>query len=287
VRAVPQLLPSLKAWESNQKVQQRAAGPDSWGHPAATWEQAFTRSYKVANYLLGQTPLPLKLTLLLVPDGSVYDKTVVQTGVDYVPITLAFYFPSEASETDALTASRFSALVAAMTTSAYEYQHIFVFTETIKPIGNNKADKAINDEARSQCWSDSVFLALTSGTHTESKWDAAQETVLTETGRDTSAQTKRQPNDGGIERRYSDAWRWGRYLEAKNVSAYLLARGRRDAKVLSNEPEATNAVMSMCRAITQHPLDLTAGEYPTSQVEYVPFFPSGLSPQKPGSPNPD
>lgn len=289
VRAVPSLLASWKTWQNDKKVQQRAADPDDWSHPAATWEQAFTRAHKVVNYLLGRPPLPLKLTMLLVPDGSAYNKAFVQTGPDFVPLTFAFYYPLAASETKALTASRFSALVEAVSTTVYEYQHVLIATEIIKPMGKNETDKTINDETRSQCWSDSTFLALTSGTHTESTWNPAlaREALLAgSSGRVTSQETgtpagDAQEDDQQMQRHYSDAWRWGKYLEAKSISVYLRMRGLREAKVVSNEPAAMNAVLSACRAMTQRPLDLTSGDYPASQVEYVPFFPPGaLDPSK-------
>ena len=282
VRAVASLLPSWKAWENDGKVQLRAAGPDDWDHPAASWEQAFTRAYKVVNYLLGRDPLPLKLTVLLVPDGSAYQKNFVEDEAGPVPLTFAFYYPSSASATHELTARRFSALVEIVATSVYEYQHIYFFTETIKHVGNNLADKTINEEARSECWSDAAYLALTSGTHTEHKWDAAagRDALLAGEGRHKTPGPGKQPDTIEVERRFSNAWPWGKYLAAKTVSSYLRAKGFPEARVMSNEPEAMNAVMSLCRAMTQHPLDLTAGDYPAPAVEYAPFFPTTLGRQK-------
>lgn len=286
VQAVPSLLPSWKAWQSDKKVQQRALEPDNWDHPAANWQQAFTRAYRVVNYLLGRPPLPLKLTLLLVPDGTAYNKVLVQTGTGFVPLTFAFYYPPPDSDSNSLTAARFASLVEAVARSVYEYQHILVATNVIQPIGNNETDKTINDETRSQCWSESIFLALTAGTHTETTWTPAPEVLFQENTRhDISSETQKQAgvsqeNNQGIQRRYSDAVLWARYLEAKSVFSYLQQRALPDGKVASNDPAGMNAVLSVCRAMTQRPLDLTAGPYPATQVEYTPFFPARLGSDK-------
>src|SRR6266481_2648617 len=146
VRAVSSLLPSWRAWQNDKKVQQRSTS-DDWGHPAATWEQAFARASKISRYLLGRRPLPAKLTLLLVPEGSAYKKDFAQTGTDFVPLTFAFYYPVAATESDALTASRFSSLIDAVSRAMYEYQHVLTETQVIQPTGNNETDRVINMEA--------------------------------------------------------------------------------------------------------------------------------------------
>jgi hypothetical protein len=275
VLAVPSLLPSWKAWQDDKKVQQRIASQDDWSHPAANWEQAFSRSYKVVNFLLGRPPLPMKLKVLLIPDGSAYHKDFVQTGDGFVPLTFAFYYPS--SENKELTGARFSALVEAVSKSIYEYQHVMDDTGMIKLIGKDETDQTINDEARSHCWYDSNFFALTSGTHTSVRWNppTPQDLMAASATHNTSLVTGKQDAEGEQEkkRNFSDAALWGRYLEAKSISAYLQERGIRDGEVLSNDPARMNAVLSLCRAMTQQPLDLTAGAYPASKVDYVAFFP--------------
>ena len=287
VRAVPSLLPSLKAWQSDKEVQMAAGDHENWGHPAASWEQAFARAYKVVNYLLGRPPLPMKLTLLLVPEGSAYKKAFVQTGDGFIPLTFVFYYPSAASETDALTSERFSAMVEAVSKSVHEYQHTLVDTLAIKPMGNNEVDKIINSEIRSQCWAHSTTLALASGTASDLKWNPALPNELSERhkGHGTSREASKPAGDVQDSarpkpRRFTDAGLWAGHLFAKNVSAYLLERGFAEPKVVYYDPAAMNTVLSLCVAITQHPRDLTVGLYPPSEVEYVPFFPSSLSPEK-------
>jgi hypothetical protein len=267
VRAVPSLVPSWETWKNDPRVQIRAQGPDDWSHPVATWEQAFGRAYKVVEYLLGRPPLPMKLTLLLFPKASAYDKIVVREDASAIPLTLAFYYPPA---TEPGTPARYEAMLLAVSTSIYEYQHPYPQLEAIAPMGENKTDKVINDEARSQCWYDSTFLALTANTHSETAWNPAPPGKI--------PPGERHPNE---KRRYEDAWEWGVYLELGMVSDYLKQRGIAHNTVLSNDPAGMNAVLSACRALTQRPFDLTSGPYPPAQIGFVPFFPDPLPPPRP------
>ncbi len=289
VRAVPSLLPSWEAWKRDKRFLLRSQGQDDWSHPVATWDQAFSRAFKVASYLLGKPPLPMKATILLVPDGTSYHKVFTQMGDAFIPLTFAFYYPSSESGSYELTSERFSALVDAVATMLYEYQHVLVSTNAIGPVGTNITDKTINDESRSHCWGHSTLLALTSGSHTNITWDpaaaravlfadSASQNISLEAGDQPSAAGRVEENAG---RRYPDALLWGRELEFKNLFLYLRERGIREPKVQSNDPAAMNAVLSFCRATTQHPRDLTAGTYPPAEVEYVPFFPPSLTADKP------
>jgi hypothetical protein len=278
VRAVPSLLPSLKAWQSDKEVQAAASDPDNWSYPATSWEQGFARAYKVVSYLLGRPPLPMKLTLLLVPKGSAYEKVFDQTGNDFIPLTFAFHYPAAGSESDTLTAERFSAMVEAISQFVHEYQHTLVDTKAIEPTGKDQTDKTINSEIRSQCWTHSTALALASGTISYLKWNPTLPDELIERKKGHNLRENPQPKP----RRFSDAYLWAGHLVAKNLSAYLLERGYAEAKVEYSDLAGMNAVLSFCAAITQHPRDLTLGSYPTSQVEFVPFFPSSLSSHKQG-----
>ena len=277
VRAVPSLLPSLKAWQNDKGVQSAGSGSNEWDHPATTWEEAFARAYKVVNYLLGRPPLPTKLTLLLVPTGSAYEKVFDQTGNDFIPLTFAFHYPEAASESDALTSDRFSAMVEAISQAVHEYQHTLVDTKAIEPMGKDQTDKTINSEIRSQCWTHSTALAVASGTDSYLKCNPTLPDELSERKTGHNPQENPQPKP----RRFSDAYLWAGHLVAKNISAYMLERGFPEAKVEYNHLAGMNALLGFCAAITQHPRDLTSSVYPRSEVEYVPFFPPSFSPPKP------
>lgn len=261
VRAVPSLLPSWRVWEKDPKIAQRAQSPDDWSHPAATWHQAFNRAHKVATYLLGREPLALKITVLLIPEGTPYEKSFADTEGNPVHLTFAFYYPTGPDDADAI-ANRFSALVTVLATTMHEFEHVLSYSRMIKGVGRGKTDQAINDEARGLCWSYATTLALTSGSHTELQWPPLSQT----------------PSTFGVsrphKRQFSDALPWALYFESRSTSSYLAERGITDLTVRSNDPAAMNAVLSACRAMTQTPFDLTAGPYPTSEIRFMPFFPT-------------
>ena len=287
VRAIPSLLPSLKAWQSNKEVQLDASSPDSWAHPAASWEQAFARAYKVVSYLMGRAPEPAKLTVLLIPKGRTYKKAFVETEKGLIPLTFAFYYPPDPSEMDTLTSDRFSALVKAVSNVVHEYQHALVDTMAIASPGKNETDRAINSEIRSQCWTQSAILALTSGTASSLNWNTAlpDELIERSSGNKTSQGPKPMANNAKESprpkaRRYSDANLWAGHLLAQNVSAYLLSRGFPEPKVVNSQSSGMNAFLSVCRALTQRPRDLTAGPFPAARIKFVPFFPGSSTARK-------
>ncbi len=168
----------------------------------------------------------------------------------------------------------------------YEYQHLLVDAKMIAAVGDTRGDRAANDEARSQCWSDAVFLALNAGTKTSMEWRISRARAAVSL---LQQSTRYDVNSGGTggagasrDARarvpYPEAYAWGRFFEVESLVGYLRARGLSKLTVVDNRPDAMNAVMSVCRAMTRHPLDLAARNgYPASQVRFVPFFPANIS----------
>ncbi|MDT8069001.1 MAG: hypothetical protein ROO76_12630 [Terriglobia bacterium] len=205
--------------------------------------------------------------MILVPEGTMYEKTVIRDAQGYVPLTFAFYYP----EADSSENSHFSAMSDAVARSIYEYQHVLYRNGTVSPIGTSNVDRSINDESRSQCWYDSALLSLTAGTHSVSRWGADPYMKRIKIGSEsalavvTSSGDVRKPS-------FSDTAPLGVGVEAETVAAYLRSRGTATAQVVSNDLGAMNAVLSVCRALTQNPHDLATREYPIEQVRFVPYF---------------
>jgi hypothetical protein len=289
VRAVASILPSLNAWQNDKEVQSDANAQDDWSYPATTWNSAFGRAYQIADYLLGRPPLRAKITILLVPAGSAYKKVITQTGNGFVPLTLAFNYPASALESEALTSARFSALVEAIAESVHEYQHLLVDTREIQAIGSGETDRTINSEIRSQCWYQSATFAVASGTTSSFKWnpklpDALIDHSTKQSSADqTMSHSEMEESNRLKTRRFSDADLWAGHLFARNVSSYLAETGFPDPNVMNNNSAGMNRVLSLCRAITQHPRDLTSERYPASQVQYAPFFPANLASRNTGN----
>jgi hypothetical protein len=267
VEADPTLLPSWKAWQSDKKVQKSARLPeDDWNYPALDWRRAFERAHQVVSYLLGSQPLPLDATVVLVPEGSAYHQTFDQEEGDAIPLTLGLYYPSGASLSSDNQFERFTALIGAVSGIIREYERILVATGAIKPMGKDEAARTVNQEGQSICWDESTFLALAAGTHFVSRlrWDQ----------QGSADQLAHYPPTAI---KLSDAVYWGALREAESIGWYLEFRGMRNHTFSAKNPAAMNAVLSVCRAMTQHPFDLTTGAYPAPQVQYVPFFPATLA----------
>lgn len=284
VKAVPSAAPELRARLASQeteKIRRQNARSGSRTHAAVGWGLVFRRAHRVARYLLGHHPPALHATVLLLPPGVKYFRAITRTGRRYLPLTLAFSWP----RSNRLEES--ASLVHAVASTVYEYQHLLVDSKIIPTVGKTRGDREANDEARSHCWSQATFLALESGTKAYVEYKVfrsrapvaramSEESMPKLTARDEVRVLAWAP--GREPRiRFSDGWAWGTFFEVKSLASYLQQRGIPDLKVVADKPTQMNAVLSVCRAMTQHPLDLTATDgYPPSKVKFVPFFPTSL-----------
>jgi hypothetical protein len=294
VKAVPSAVPGWKAWLTSKKIaklRQEDARPGSWAHAAAGWDSAFGRAHRVVRYLLGRQPPALHATLLLLPPGVKYSRAITRTGNHYFPLTLAFNWPTSNQLAEP------ASLAKAVTTTVYEYQHLLVDSNVIPPTGRTAGARAANDEARSHCWSQSTFLALESGTEAYIEYKVSRSRVPTTTAvleesmpkltvREEVQAQKRAPGRRP-HIRFSDGLAWGTFFEIQSLANYLQLRGNPKLRVTADEPSQMNAILSVCRAMTQQPLDITATDgYPPSKVKFVPFFPANLkAPKRKSSPN--
>ncbi|MGH9865258.1 MAG: hypothetical protein ACRD4H_07575 [Candidatus Acidiferrales bacterium] len=271
VEADPSLLPSWNAWESQDRVKKSAQLPaDDWSYPAFDWRRAFERVHRVVSYFLGHEPLGLDTTVILIPEGAAYHETVDQVEDSAVPITLGFPFPAETSSSRIDQANRFAALLQAPAETINRYYQVLVAEGFTAQVGQDEAAKEVNAEAEGICWYEGVSLALTAaGPHFHSSLHWNQQTSAAEL-------THHPPTKIQL----ADAAYWAGLREAESISGYLESRGMKNYTFSGKDPAAMNAVLSVCRAMTQHPVDLTTSAYPPSQVQYVPFFPVPLNSKK-------
>ncbi len=269
VEADPSLLASWGAWESFGRVKKSAQLPaNDWSYPAFDWTRAFERIYRLLSYLLGHEPLGLDATLILVPEGTAYHASVDRVEDAAVPITLGFHFPAEASSSKLDQAKRFGAVLQASTDTINRYYDVLVAEDLTTQIGQDEAAKRVNEEAVGICWSESMSLVLMAAGpryHSSLHWN-----------QQASASDLAHYPPTKIQ--LADAFYWAGLREAESISGYLEAKGMKNHTFSGKDPAAMNAVLSVCRAMTQHPLDLTISAYPPSQIQYVPFFPDPLGP---------
>ena len=149
----------------------------------------------------------------------------------------------------------------------HEYEHVLIYSQIVKAVGHDETDREINDEARGG-----------SAGASPPRSPSSQEVTASCTGRPGKMTPLLLGSPSRAKRRYSDAFFWAQYLGGKSTAAYLRERGRSDLTILSNDAAGMNAFLSACRAMTQAPMDLTACPYPSSQIQYVPFFPDAVEP---------
>lgn len=276
VEAVPSIAPNwndFQAQARTKKVIQEAEQSQNWLHTASNWTLAFERAHRVALYLLGREPLPLRVTLLLIPDGVKYNKQITERRTDGAPLTLAFYWQD----------SKPATFLEDVATTMYEYQHLLVDSKMIPAEGHGIGDQTTNDEARSQCWSDATNLALLAGSSSRMEWKASNaQAALALLQQSEQIEANDRGNgtttngDRGDRIPYADAYLYGRLFEVESVSGYFQEKGL-SLYVEAKDLNRVNSFMSVCRAMTQSPADVTNGGYPAAQVQYVPFFPPNLS----------
>lgn len=277
VMAVPSLAKQWRTFQAEQHtqtVEAEAEQSGNWLHTVLTWKLAFERAHRTAKYLFGHDPLALHLTLLLVPDGTRYDKEVTEKRSDALPLTLAFYWSK----------SNPTSFLGAVSTTMYEYQHLLVDDGAISSMGNGLGNQTANDEARSQCWSDSTFLALIAGSSSHMEWklsNAKAAAALLEESEQRQVSTA--GDDSHTDHRtngeipFSEAYMWGRFFEVQSIASYFRLQNIPSIRVEAKDINRISSIMSVCRAMTQAPADVTNGGYPPSQVKYSSYFPSQLS----------
>ncbi|MEJ2008488.1 MAG: hypothetical protein P8Z30_10100 [Acidobacteriota bacterium] len=266
VKAYPTLLPSWRAWLTSRKARKWLKTPDSWSHPAPNWQQGFERSYKVVAYLLGREPVPLRATILLVPEGTSYHKTITQQAANYAPMTLAFYYPASSSHSGHAQLMGWAALVEALSYTVYEYEQVVLATDAArKALGRSRVDRLFSNTALGMCWAESAALALQTGQHAYMEFNPRMVVSKRPSSGAQFGPSGRAKGSKASEQAAS------RFVERYN--SYVRDLGLHKQKVSQRDPKAMNRVLNFYRAITAYYLDLADGRQPPSHVQFTPFFP--------------
>jgi hypothetical protein len=116
---------SYKLWLRSKRAhacQAKVVNSSSCG--VLDWDKAFRRLYKTTAYLLGKAPLPLWVRLDLVPDGDGFRTTWFWRSQQYVPLQFAVWYPTKKNSTATNQRRKTHALLDAVATVAYEFQHV-------------------------------------------------------------------------------------------------------------------------------------------------------------------
>jgi len=266
VKADPTLLPSWRAWQRSKKARRWVKTPDSWSHPTPNWQHGFERTYKVVAYLMGCEPLPLRATILLVPEGSSYHETITQQAANYAPMTFAFYYPISSSHSHHAQDGRFAALVEPFLYMVVEYEQVVLATDPAsKTLGRSRVDRLFSNVALGTCWAESTALALQAGQHGYMEFDPRRVVSKRPSSGAQFGTLGRAKDSKALEPAGSHV--------VERFNSYIRDLGLHKQKVSQRDPKAMNRVLNFCRAATAYYLDLTEGRQPPSRVQFKPFFP--------------
>lgn len=267
VKADPSLLPSWNVYANSERVKKSAAlAGNDWSYPVFEWKRGFERVYLLASYLLGREPAPLNATILLVPEGQEFESTFDQAASAEVPITLGFHFPADTSPTKTEQAKRDTTVLQAIMEMAHQYSRVLVDKNLVLVRGTDESSRTVNKEADGACWAESADLVFAaSGGHFRFRIQWNQQTSGEELAHHPPSTIPREK-----------IGYWASLRQAESISGYLEMRRLKNRNFSSKNLGPMNAVLSVCRAMTQSPVDLAAGPYPPSQILDVPFFPDKL-----------
>ncbi len=256
VKATAPVLASWQRWARSSDARACAANA---ALPCAPldWNVAFRSLYQTAAFLLGRPPLPLNLNLSLFPAKETFSLRVKHTRRTAVPLVFAFSYPTSAKTDSATQFSRLNALVHAVTTTGYEFQHVEYAA------GISKGPQffgALKNEANSECWRLSAKLVLLAG--------RPGTVLLPRISRSDMESTAALIGD---RLRYSTASTWGPLLMQRDLARYLEEKNPGMARHVLTHVSTTNypimnEVLTYCRGYTRYPGQIDQKPIPNSRV---------------------
>lgn len=251
IQGTPKVATAWQAWKA--QAQLRCVHTQSRTCREANWRTAFGTLYATAAYLMGHTPLPLHLRLLLIPAGDGYRSRIVRQAQARVPLEFGFAFPVDTT-TPGFPKQVTQALLKAVSVIGYEVQHVeYAAGKTAgpaKPIGA----KTTKNEANSECWRLSFDVTwLHSG--------AASISFLEELGLTWKLNTALTAGKNG----FTEAAVNGPAYLQRGLARYLLSRypklddGNGEINITSGDVNARRALLAYCRAFIKYPGTLLSG----------------------------
>ncbi|MGI0133720.1 MAG: hypothetical protein ACREBW_02020, partial [Candidatus Micrarchaeaceae archaeon] len=164
------------------KVQGSAAVAKSWqiwlNHGAQTntqtasgsqsvtlnWQHGFETLWKITAYILGQKPLPMQLTLTLIPNNQTFEQVVTRSDGNKVPVVFSAWYPTTMKITAAATQKRFHYYAESLAIVGGLLERVELTRGvTAAPAAPGKG-RTIKDRANAFCWRLAGRPAIAAGT---------------------------------------------------------------------------------------------------------------------------
>lgn len=167
VRATPAVALSWRHWLSASRGQ---VEPDSQANDEGMfarhglgWQHGFERLWMISRYLLNVPPLPMKITLILLPHGMPYHLRVMTKDAERVALPIVSGYPVARAESRAVVIKQFHAYMLALAAIGGQLARVELAAGQLAAPGQGRG-RLIKDFANAGCFHVSAALGLAAGT---------------------------------------------------------------------------------------------------------------------------
>lgn len=230
------------------------------------WDAALTRLYRAVAYLLGKPPSPLDLRLQLLPRGQGFQARVLHQSRHAVPLEFTFWYPAGAATDSATRQAREQALLYAVTTVGYEFQHVEYAAGISAGPGSPLGPHLLKDEANSSCWRLASQLVILAG-----RTDVV--TIPRVTRQDMALRAAVFGNTVHVQ----NAALWGPVLLKHDLGEYLARivvthAGSSHFRIAATDYPLMNQILTYCRGFTRYGGDSAKGPMPEGAIAHTLFW---------------
>ncbi|MGH8280313.1 MAG: hypothetical protein ACRETQ_12235 [Gammaproteobacteria bacterium] len=230
------------------------------------WNRAMVKLYQTVAYLLGKPPLPMNLRLNLIPPKQGLRIKVSHESRNAVPLEFSFWYPTEIINQPSNLKSGSPALIFALSTVAYEFQHVEYATKGTAGPRHPPGPRYLKDEANSACWKLSVRLVLLA----DQKQSVTIERVTDDDLRQFAATYGNR-----VEMR--TAALWGPELLKHDLGSFLArtpsASSHSSPLVISTQNYVQmNRVLTYCRGYSRYGGNIAKNPMAPTEVAKTPFW---------------
>lgn len=252
---------SWKIWLQHGAQQSGITTAD--GQPATLdWQHGFERLWKVTNYLLGEKPLPMRLTLTLIPNKQAFQGSVTRSSDDKVPVVFSAWYPTTTKVTKPAAQKRFHYYAESLAIAGGMLERVEL-ARGVTTAPAKGAGRTIKDRANAVCWRIAGRPAIAAGTTFKFK----SQSGIGGGGVNLVANIYQQhPNDIRAQYFYAAA------LTLHAASNYLASQGLK-MPASGKDFSSINALLGFCRAFIHYPGDIRNKPMPLRDVKPVHLFP--------------
>jgi hypothetical protein len=235
------------------------------------WKHGFKRLWNISDYLLGTKPLPMQLTLILLPNNHPYEKTVTAHNGNAVPIKFWAWYPTQESTAASVAQKRFHYYAESLALVGGLLQKVELANNVTAAPESTKG-REIKNRVNSVCWLIAGRPAIAAGTDFQLKKlkNAIKPDKAGATARLAAEMYKQHPKTALAKKVYALVLatnETGRYFETQGLN--IPTNGK--------DFNGINAMLGFCRALIHYPGDLRKEHLPLELIRPTHLFPLNAS----------